>query len=64
MKALFWCSVINGVVAVPVLIALMLVVSKPKVMGRLTAPPSLKVFGWITTVAMAAAAVAMIIVPG
>lgn len=64
MKALFWCSVINGVVAVPVLVALMLVVSKPSVMGEFTAPLSLKIFGWITTVAMAAAAIAMIAVPG
>ncbi len=64
MKALFWCSVINGVVAVPVLVALMLVVSKPSVMGEFTAPLSLKIFGWITTVAMADAAIAMIAVPG
>lgn len=64
MKALFWSAVINGVVAVPVLVALMLVVSRPAVMGKFTAPLSLKIFGWITTVAMGAAAVAMIAMPG
>jgi Mn2+/Fe2+ NRAMP family transporter len=42
MKALFWCSVINGVVAVPVLVALMLVVSRKAIMGRFVAPPSLR----------------------
>lgn len=64
MKALFWCSVINGVVAVPVLVALMLVVSKASIMGKFVAPMSLKIFGWLTTAVMAAAAIAMIFVPG
>lgn len=62
MKALFWCSVINGVVAVPVLVALMLVVSRKAIMGRFVAPPSLKFFGWLTTGAMAVAAVAIVLV--
>jgi Mn2+/Fe2+ NRAMP family transporter len=63
MKALFWSAVINGIVAVPVLIALMLAVSKREVMGNFVAPLPLKIFGWITTVAMAVAAIAMLCVP-
>lgn len=63
MKALFWSAVINGIVAVPVLIALMLAVSKREVMGNFVAPLPLKIFGWITSVAMAVAAIAMLCVP-
>ena len=64
MKALFWSAVINGVAAVPVLIGLMIVVSKPSIMGEFVATPSLKFFGWLATAIMGAAAVAMIAVPG
>lgn len=64
MKALFWSAVINGVVAVPVLGALMVLVSRPAIMGPFVAPPLQQVLGWITTGAMAAASVAMLIVPG
>jgi Mn2+/Fe2+ NRAMP family transporter len=52
MKALFWSAVINGVVAVPLLIVIMLLASKASVMGQHVATPSLKIFGWLTTVVM------------
>lgn len=64
MKALFWSAVINGVVAVPVLIGTMLAVASPKVMGDFTAPRLLLIFGWITTAVMAVATIAMAFVPG
>lgn len=63
MKALFWSAVINGIVAVPVLIAMMVAVSKREVMGDFVAPLPLKIFGWITTAAMAVAAIGMAFVP-
>jgi NRAMP (natural resistance-associated macrophage protein)-like metal ion transporter len=63
MKALFWSAVINGIVAVPVMVALMLIVSRPAVMGKFVAPPLLKGFGWLATGVMAIAAVAMLFVP-
>ncbi|WDF71436.1 NRAMP family divalent metal transporter [Novosphingobium sp. KACC 22771] len=59
MKALFWSAVINGIVAVPVLAALMHIVSRPAIMGRFVAPPMLRIAGWFTTAVMAAAVVAM-----
>ncbi|WCM25895.1 divalent metal cation transporter [Sphingomonas sp. QA11] len=64
MKALFWSAVINGVVAVPVLIGLMIVVSKQSIMGEFVASTSLKFFGWLATGVMGAAAVAMVVFPG
>ncbi len=61
MKALFWSAVINGMVAVPVLVGLMIVVSKRSIMGDFVASPALKFFGWLATGVMAVAAVAMIV---
>ncbi len=63
MKALFWSAVINGVAAVPILIGLMIVVSKPSIMEEFVAPPLLKFFGWLATAVMAAAAIAMFALP-
>jgi Mn2+/Fe2+ NRAMP family transporter len=61
MKALFWSSVINGVVAVPLMVIVMLLVSKKSVMGRFTAGRSTLALGWIATAIMAAAAVWMFV---
>lgn len=52
MKALSWSAVINGMVAVPLLVVIMLLASKASVMGQHVATPSLKILGWLTTVVM------------
>jgi Mn2+/Fe2+ NRAMP family transporter len=49
MKALFWSAVINGVVAVPLMVAIMILSSKRSVMGSHTASWSMKIFGWGAT---------------
>ena len=59
IKALFWSAVINGVVAVPVMVMMMLLASRPQVMGRFFLKPGLKIVGWLATGAMAAAAIGM-----
>lgn len=63
MKALFWSAVINGVVAVPLMVVIILLATKKSVMGAYPATGSLVVFGWIATAIMAAAAVRMLL-PG
>jgi Mn2+/Fe2+ NRAMP family transporter len=63
MKALFWSAVINGIVAVPLMIVIILLVSKKSVMGNFTASRPLIILGWIATAVMGAAAVRMFI-PG
>jgi Mn2+/Fe2+ NRAMP family transporter len=60
MRALFWSAVLNGLAAVPLMIAMMVVVSRHKVMGRFTASPSLLAFGWAATAVMALASGAML----
>jgi NRAMP (natural resistance-associated macrophage protein)-like metal ion transporter len=59
ITALFWSAVINGVVAVPIMIAMMVVVSSRSAMGKFTAGRTLKLFGWTATAVMAAAAIGM-----
>ena len=61
MKALFWSAVINGVVAVPLMVVIIMLVSKKSVMGAFTASRPLVVLGWIATAVMGAAAVAMLL---
>lgn len=62
IKALFWSAVINGVVAVPIMIAMMIVVRRHDRMGKFTAPLSITVLGWAATLIMASAAIAMVVV--
>lgn len=63
MKALFWSAVINGVVAVPLMIVIILIASRKSVMGAFTSGRSIVILGWITTAVMGLAAVLMFI-PG
>lgn len=63
MKALFWSAVINGLVAVPLMVVIIILVSKKSVMGAFTASRPLLVLGWIATAVMGAAAIGMFI-PG
>jgi NRAMP (natural resistance-associated macrophage protein)-like metal ion transporter len=62
IKALFWSAVINGIVAVPIMGAMMAVASRHSAMGKFTARPQLLIFGWAATATMATAAVAMLAV--
>ena len=61
IKALLWSAVINGVVAVPVIVAMMLIVSKHAAMGKFTASHRLLFFGWAAAAIMTAAALAMFV---
>ncbi|MFW2851595.1 NRAMP family divalent metal transporter [Sphingomonas sp. TX0543] len=60
MRALFWSAVINGVVAVPLMIVLLLLVSRRSVMGDFVAPRPIRWLGWAATALMGGAAVVMI----
>ena len=60
IKALYWSAVINGVVAVPIMIAMMLVAHRHEVMGKFTERPMPMLFGWAATAVMAAASGALL----
>ena len=59
IKALFWSAVVNGVVATPIMVMMMVLSSSKKVMGDFTLPTGLKLVGWVATAVMALASVAM-----
>ena len=61
IKALFWSAVINGVIAVPIMVVMMLLADDPRVMGAFTVTRRLKALGWLATWTMAAAVVAMFV---
>ncbi len=61
IKALFWCAVINGVVAVPLMIVIMLMAMQKRVMGAFTLPRPLWAMGWLCTLAMFVAVVIMFV---
>jgi Mn2+/Fe2+ NRAMP family transporter len=53
IKALYWSAVINGVVAVPVMVILMLMSARREIMGEFTLGGWLHAVGWLSTAAMA-----------
>jgi Mn2+/Fe2+ NRAMP family transporter len=59
IKALFWSAVINGVVAVPLMVVIMLMAMQRQVMGAFVLPRPLWAMGWLSTGAMAVAVAAM-----
>ncbi len=59
IKALFWTAVINGVIAPPLLVVIMLVANNRKVMGERTNGRAANAVGWLTAALMFAAAVGM-----
>jgi Mn2+/Fe2+ NRAMP family transporter len=60
IKALFYSAVLNGVSAVPIMAAMMIVASRSSVMGHLRERPMLLAWGWAATLIMAAASIAML----
>jgi Mn2+/Fe2+ NRAMP family transporter len=63
MKALFWSAVINGVVAVPLMVVIILLASRLSVMGAFTSSRGIVFLGWIGAAVMGLAAILML-VPG
>jgi len=61
IKALFYSAVINGVVAVPLTVLILLLGSRRSVLGAYTASRSSLVLGWITALLMGGAAIGMLI---
>jgi NRAMP (natural resistance-associated macrophage protein)-like metal ion transporter len=59
ISALFWSAVINGVLAVPVMVLLMIMARRKDVMDRFVIGGPLYWLGWLSTAAMAASVAAM-----
>jgi Mn2+/Fe2+ NRAMP family transporter len=61
VKMLFWSAIINGLLAPPLILLVILLTSSPKVMGKRVNSPLLRYLGWATFGVMTAAAVGMLI---
>jgi Mn2+/Fe2+ NRAMP family transporter len=61
VKMLFWSAVINGVLAPPLIVLVVLLTSDARVMGEHTNSALLRWLGWLSAAVMTAAAVAMFV---
>ncbi len=61
MKALFWSAVINGVVAVPLMVVILIIAQRKSVMGEFTENKLILALGWIAVAVMAVAALRMVL---
>lgn len=61
IRALIWSAVINGLLAVPILVMMMLVAGRRSVMGELAVSRGLAALGWLTAAVMAVIAVALLV---
>jgi NRAMP (natural resistance-associated macrophage protein)-like metal ion transporter len=61
VKMLFWSAVINGLLAPPLILLVILLTSNTKVMGKHVNSPFLTYLGWATFVVMVAAAIGMVV---
>jgi len=59
IRALFWAAIINGFVAVPVMIVTMRLSTNKNVMGQFTIPWLLKIVGWAATLMMLLASIGL-----
>jgi NRAMP (natural resistance-associated macrophage protein)-like metal ion transporter len=64
IEALFWTAVINGLLAPPLLVLIMLVANNPAIMGRRKNGLWLNLLGWLATVLMFAAATGLVVFAG
>ncbi len=60
-KALYWAAVINGVIAVPIIVLMMAMATNPKVMGDFVINRKTRLMGWACAAVMTVSVIAMIV---
>jgi NRAMP (natural resistance-associated macrophage protein)-like metal ion transporter len=60
IKALIWSAVINGVIAVPIMVVMMMLGSNRAILGDAILSLRHRFIGWVATAVMAAAVIAMV----
>ncbi|MBV8843889.1 MAG: Nramp family divalent metal transporter [Bryobacterales bacterium] len=61
VKMMFWSAVVNGALAPPLILLVILLTNNRNIMGARVNPPLLRVFGWTTFALMSAATLAMLL---
>jgi NRAMP (natural resistance-associated macrophage protein)-like metal ion transporter len=62
VRELFWSAVLNGLIAVPIMVVMMLLATRREIMGEHTIGGRLRWLGWAATAAMAATVLALFVV--
>jgi Mn2+/Fe2+ NRAMP family transporter len=60
VRMLFWSAILNGLLAPPLVIMVVLLTGDRKVMGTRVNSPGMKVLGWACAAVMSAAAIALV----
>jgi len=61
VQALIWSAVINGVIAIPIMAVMMIMASKPEIMGAFVIKKKLRIIGWAATVLMLITVITMFV---
>jgi NRAMP (natural resistance-associated macrophage protein)-like metal ion transporter len=61
VKMLFWSAVLNGILAPPLVVLVVLLTGDKKVMGKRANAPAAQVLGWICAAVMSAAALGLLV---
>ncbi|MDQ2680775.1 MAG: divalent metal cation transporter, partial [Candidatus Eremiobacteraeota bacterium] len=61
IKALFWSAVLNGVAAVPIIIAIVIIANNQTIMGRWKSSLIANIWGWLTVALMGIAAISLFV---
>ncbi len=62
IKALYWAAIINGVLAAPLMVVMMIIAMNRRIMGRLAVSGWLAFGGWLATAVMAAVSLIFLII--
>jgi NRAMP (natural resistance-associated macrophage protein)-like metal ion transporter len=62
IKALYWAAVVNGILAAPLMVVMMLISTNKAVMGKLAVSGRLAAGGWLATAVMGVVAIAFFVV--
>ncbi len=62
VKALYWSAVVNGVLAAPLMVIMMMIAMNPRVIGRQTLPRLILVVGWLATAVMVFATIMFFVI--
>lgn len=61
IKALYWSAVLNGLLAAPLMVTMLLISTNPAIMGKFVLSRAMQAMGWLATLVMAAASVAFLV---
>ena len=61
IKMMFWSAVVNGALAPPLILLVVLLTSNTRVMGERVNSPTLRILGWLTFALMSAATIGMLV---